>query len=238
VHATLADPVDCVFFASQRADDRYYESSVDAEPRSSRRPDVDRSVYVDMNAAMVKAYLHAGEMLADRSLTEFGVDALDRLLAVAYLPGAGVAHGIGDHAADVRGLLGDQVRASAALVDAYAASDRLPYLMLAEELMRYAVRTMWDDQAGGFRDRTPRAGQEIGLLREPHRPLALNCEAARVLHRLGVLTDQDELRALALATLGAMTSTYRSYGLWGAEYGLAAIELLSTPDPPKPQSLA
>jgi uncharacterized protein YyaL (SSP411 family) len=216
-----------VFFPSQRADEDYYLAASPEERQSRSSPPVDHSVYVDANSVMISAYLHAANVLDDRTLAEFAIDALDRLLSLTYQPGAGVAHACDDRP-PIRGLLGDQVRASAALLDAYAASDRLPYLMLAEELMRFAVRTMRD--GAEFVDREPNRAADRGLLRVPFSPFALNCEAARVLHRLGLLTGQDELRAIGLETLSALSARYRAHDLWGAEYGLAALEIHGPPE--------
>ena len=58
----------------------------------------------------------------------------------------------------------------------------------------------------------PAAPDDIGLLRDPVKPLALNCLAARVLSRLAALTGREELQARALDALASQTGVYRSLG--------------------------
>jgi uncharacterized protein YyaL (SSP411 family) len=101
------------------------------------------------------------------------------------------------------------------------------YLMLAEELARTALRTHWDSRSGGFLDRAPGGPDDIGLLRDPVKPLPLNCLAARVLSRLAVLTGSDELQARALEVLASQTGVYRSLGIGGAPYGLAIMDVVA-----------
>ena len=125
----------------------------------------------------------------------------------------------------VRGLLSDQVHVSAALLAVHDATEREAYLDLAQELMYYGLRTMWDEEAGGFFDRVGTGRSGIGLLREPLKPFATNCEAARVLARLAALTGKSELRDRAIRTLASQTAVYRAHGLMGAIYGLAAKTL-------------
>ena len=86
-----------------------------------------------------------------------------------------------DAAGEVRGLLSDQVHAAWALLHVHDATGDETYLMLAEELARTALRTHWDGHGGGFLDHAPGGADDIGLLRDPVKPLALNCLAARVL---------------------------------------------------------
>ncbi len=100
-----------------------------------------------------------------------------------YVPGQGVAHVPGTPkpgGEGVRGLLGDQVRVSSALIWAHLATGQLPYSMLAAEVMQFAIRTMWDGTASCFRDRAEADA--------PLWPFALNCEAACVLDRLATMT--------------------------------------------------
>ena len=76
----------------------------------------------------------------------------------------------------MRGLLTDQIHVASALIWAHAATGLLPYSMLAAELVQFAIRTMWDESAGGFRDRA--------AADDPVIPFELNCHAACVLDRL------------------------------------------------------
>ena len=74
--------------------------------------------------------------------------------ARGYRPGEGVAHYVEDGRAHVRGLLDDQIAMASAQLDAHEATGNVVYEMMAQELMLYALRTMWDEERGGFFDRS------------------------------------------------------------------------------------
>ena len=212
IRSTLADEAGGGFYNSQAAVSRI----------------VDRSMYVDRNAEMVAAFLRAATVFQDPWLRDFALKSLETAILPGYKPGGGVAHVAGHVADDVRGLLGDQVRVTSALVWAHVVTGQLPYSMLALELMQFAIRTMWDDQAQCFRDRAPADGTQCdpGLLGEPIRPLALNCEAACVLDRLATMTGDQAHRDRALAILGSFAAEYRRHDLFGAPYALAVREVV------------
>src|SRR5207344_999318 len=90
----------------------------------------------------------------------------------AYQPGEGV-----------RGGLINQVRAASALLTAFEITGRLPYSMLAEELMQTAGRTAPDGP-------------------DPD-TIVVHCEAARVLCRLATLHDDAGYRNSAIIAPGA-----------------------------------
>ena len=141
------------------------------------------------------------------------------------MPGEGVAHWFDGHAA-VRGLLTDQVHASRALLMLHDATSNPTWSMLAEELMRTAIRTLWDETSGCFLDRVPGTPDAVGLLGDPVTPLAANCVAAQVLARLARMTGDPSLQDRALDTLRAFTTSYRQEGLFGAPYALAVADVL------------
>ena len=225
VHSTLADPVDGGFLASQRADEHYYALRSLDERRAVTPPPVDHSLYADANASMVIAYVRGAQVLGDNALLEFAIKSLERVVVETYERGGGIAHNA-DETTRVRGLLADQVDVSDALLDIHAVTEREAYLDMAQELMYYSLRTMWDDQAGGFFDRADTGRSGIGLLREPLKPFGTNCRAARVLVRLAALTEKSEFFERASRTLSSQTAVYRAHGLMGAAYGLAARAVL------------
>ena len=222
VHGTFADP-NGGFFASQRADPTYVALSSLEARRGRAVPSIDRTVYTDATAMMASAYMLAGSILKDRSLIEFAATSIDRVVMETYERGRGVGHNAtGTPVA--RGLLTDHVTISAALLDLYDATGQDVYLDMPRELMAYCDHAMWDE-AGGFTDRarTNLAGHDapVGLLREPFRPLGLNCRAAIVLARLAVFADEPQYQDLAVRTLACQTPVYREHGLDGAAYVLA-----------------
>jgi uncharacterized protein YyaL (SSP411 family) len=230
VHDTFSD-ADGGFFASQRADPDYAALTTTEERGRHGEPPVDRSVYVDATATMASAYVLGASVLADSSLLEFAATAVDRVVMETYERGGGVGH-IVNGRPPVRGLLSDQVAASAALLDLYEASGQDVYLDMPQELMAYCQQEMWDE-GGGFRDRARESehSPSIGLLREPHRPFALNCDAAVVLGRLAALTDQTHYREQAVRVLASQTSVYQARGLDGADYVLALEQLQTLAEP-------
>ena len=150
----------------------------------------------------VDACLRAADVSGDRAgaLIAATIDELERIVGESYEPG----EGIGDYA--------DHIRAAAALITAYDVTGRLPYAMLAEELMQAATRM----SAG--------------------RGFAIECEAARVFCRLAALHDDEDYRAAAVIApdanyradasrmLAALSRRARAEG--APIYGLALSELL------------
>jgi hypothetical protein len=133
---------------------------------------VDRTMYVDANAMMVGAFIRAAALFDDIWLRDFALKSLEAVIAPAYKPGDGVAHlSVAHGSHGIRGLLTDQVHVASALVWAHAATGQLPYSMLAAEVLQFAIRTMWDDKAGLFRDRVAPD--------DPLLPFELNCGTTR-----------------------------------------------------------
>ena len=151
----------------------------------------------------VDACLRAADVDGDRAgpLIAAAIDELERIVGEAYEPGAG----IGDYA--------DHIRAAAALITAYDITGRLPYAMLAEELMQAS------------------AGVSAG------RDFAMECEAVRVLCRLAAVHDDDGYRAAAVIAPNANYRADASRMLAALSprartedapiYGLALSELLA-----------
>ena len=114
---------------------------------------------------------------------------------------------------------------AAAHLDAHAATGNVVYEMMAQELAHYAVRTMWDEDKGGFFDRSvPEAAERVGLMRERLKPFAGNCDAARVLKRLAGSKGDHQFGDQARATLTAMAPLVPEQGPLAAHYLLALRE--------------
>jgi hypothetical protein len=155
-------------------------------------------------AASVEACLRAADLDTDAAgaLITAAIDELERIVGQSYGPG----EGIGDYA--------DHVRAAAALLTAYETAGRLPYAMLAEELMQTSKRT-------------PASG----------RSFSIDCEAACVFCRLARLHDDAAYRAAAVLApnadyradasrlLAELAPRARADG--AAMYGVALSEFVS-----------
>ena len=170
---------------------------------------------VDVAMRSIEASLLSVDVAVDRSLAADAIDALERIVSGAYRPGEGVAHSVGAPTF-VRGSLADHVRSASALLTAYMLAERLPYAMLADELMQSVLRT-------------------------PHPAdvsFALECDAARVFCRLAVLHRDEEYRRTAVLsvdtdyaesarrTLVALAPSVHQLGVGAAPFGLALAEWL------------
>lgn len=157
---------------------------------------------LEESTAAIGACLHAAGVSTFQSIAADAIDALEHAVGRVYRPGDGVGGGA------------DQVRAASALLTAYSVCGRLPYSMLAEELIQSTRR-------GAVTD------------------FAASCEAARVLCRLAALHDDPDYRAAAVLAPGAnyrrdaegllarQTAEALRRGAAGAIYGVAVLELES-----------
>ena len=163
---------------------------------------------VDEGSAAVEACLVASRLLDPQEVVPPAIDQLEHVVGGAYQPGAGV-----------RGGLANQVRAASALLTAFEITGRLPYSMLAEELMQTARRVDPD-----------RASPTAFLV---------HCDAARVFCRLAALHDDADYRKAAVilsdadyrgdaARILAAQSTrlVDAPAAHAAAYGLALLDLL------------
>jgi len=160
----------------------------------------------------VGACLTAADLVDPHELVPVAIDELERVVGIAYRPGAGLAAVLSTPEAE-RGHFGTHVRASAALLTGYEITGRLPYAMLAEELMQFTLRESSDEQ-----------------------DFVLNCEAARVLIRLAALHGTPAYRAAAVLApdadyasdagrvLQALEPSFREHGMDAAVFGLALTE--------------
>ena len=184
----------------------------------------DKTMYVEKNAMMTGAFIRAAALFDDIWLRDFALKSLEAVAVPSYTPGDGVAHvggASGNHV--VRGLLTDQVHVASALIWAHAATGQLPYSMLAAEVLQFAIRTMWDDAAGAFRDRVSTQDKVV--------PFELNCHAACVLDRLGVLTGDPGYQDRARVILQSLAGEYPEHDLFGAPYAVAVREIVDRRPP-------
>jgi hypothetical protein len=174
---------------------------------------------VDEITRAVEACLVAVNVAEARALAAEAIDALERVVAGAYRPGQGVAHEMAG-AMFIRGGLSDHVRSASALLTAYMLTARLPYAMLADELIQSVVRTPPLEPGG----------RDV--------PFALRCDLARVFCRLAALHHDAEYRRTAVLpldedyavhaarTLTALAPSVRQRDAGAALFGLALAEWL------------
>jgi hypothetical protein len=147
-------------------------------------------------APSIEAGLVASPLVDPRELVPHAIDELERIVGSVYHPGQRV------------GDVADHVCLASALLTAYEATGRLPYSMLAEELMQ---------------------GAEV-------QSFAVGCDAVRVWSRLAALHDDQAYRsaavikadaayrAVAMRTLEQLSTALDDPRLDAARYGLALDE--------------
>lgn len=145
------------------------------------------------------------------------IDDLEGLVRRGYEPGEGFPGA----------RLDDQLYSAAAFLTAFDLTARLPYSMLAEELLQIARRTDWDEGRGTFRG-----------------DFAVNASAAQILCRLEALHRDEGYLASAVV---ARDTTYardaeriltwlaplaRDHADDAAEYGVALLEWFALSEHP------
>jgi len=161
--------------AAVSEDDRVHEAA--GGLAAGLRESWGRERRIAMGAAGIDACLRAEAAGLAGAGLQAAIDELERLVGAAYEPGEGLSGA----AAGGRAQLADHVSAASALLTAYECTGRLPYSMLAEELMQFVARTLGDADEIGFVD-----GETAS------KPFAVNCEAVSVLYRLDALHRSAE----------------------------------------------
>jgi hypothetical protein len=153
-----------------------------------------------------------------RELVPAAIDELEHVIRVVYRPGAGLARTLREPDG-ARGTLSEHVATASALLTAHAITGRLPYSMLAEELMQFAQRTNPEPGASNLERFIARS------------------ETVRVLYRLAKLHEDEGYRRIAVIaarsdyaddakrTLAELACTYVDHGADAAIFGIALGEL-------------
>ena len=143
-------------------------------------------------APSIEAGLVASHLVDPRELVPRAIDELERIVGAVYHPGQRV------------GDVADHVCLASALLTAYEATGRLPYSMLAEELM----------QAHHVHFGPSSSGTEV-------HDFTVGCDAVRVWSRLAALHDDEAYRSSAVIKADA---AYRADALRMLEQLSAALD--------------
>ena len=181
-------------------------------------PYVDTTPYVNWNAMMASAFLHAGAVLDRPECNTLALKVLSRIWNEAWDDARGMGHVIGRP--EPRGMLEDDIHAAAAFLDAYEATGDDDWLTRATAVMQYCRRSHWDEESGGFFD-VARGRGGAAYLATPAKPIqdaptpSGNGVAALVLARLWAFTDDAPWRQLLdrqLRTFGGAAGQLALYG--------------------------
>jgi len=205
-------------------------------------PYVDKTIYVNWNGLAISAYLDAARVLDLPEARVFALKSLDRILREAW-SGDGnlnrvVAYADGHRPEkSVPGVLDDYAAIGLACLDAWEATADIRYFNTSLDLAEAMVARFYDAAAGGFFDTAQGgfSGEAVGVLAARRKPVqdsptpAGNSLAAMLLLRLADLSNRDDLREQARATLKCFAGVAEHFGLYAAAYGLALQRYLSSP---------
>src|SRR5438128_739089 len=202
---------------------RVYDVAVPGRLNAARArrkaPYVDTTPYVNWNAMMAAAFLHAGAVLDRPDCNALALKVLSRIWAEAWDDARGMAHVIGRP--EPHGLLDDNIQTAAAFLDAYEATGEEAWLARAVAVVRHCIRVHWDEADGGFSDLArDRAG--AAYLATPAKPIqdaptpSANGVAALVLARAAAITDDPEWRRLLDRQLATFAGAAAQLSLYGA----------------------
>jgi hypothetical protein len=170
--ATSPEWLEALVEAASLSDDARLQEAIDAAIAAQRR-EWARSPSPELVARSVRASLIAASASNANSLASEAVDELEKLIGARYRPGAGLQPPHGE------ARLVDQVTTAAALLTAFEISARLPYAMLAEELVRFSQRALLPASFDA------------------------SCALARVLCRLASMNENVGYRQAAITTVDA-----------------------------------
>ena len=181
-------------------DGHEYYALGDAERRRLGIPRVDRSVYADLNGALVQALCRLYEATLDESVLQDALAAMAALEATHRTSEGGFAHAV------VRdGLLhlADHVAVARAYVALHDATGDARWLASATAVADLVLSRLQDVDGGGFyaHSEDPAA---VGVFAERRKPLEDNGSAARLLLRLHASTEEPRYREAALRALSAV----------------------------------
>ena len=199
---TLFSNDDGFFFASQDADEPYYQGSWKARD-ASNPPPVDRTLYAGWNALAAHALIAAGDGLGAAQHVTLASSILERLWEETWDHDRGLGRRVGGDAND-SGILADQLYFLRAWMELYESVGVPEYLARAVEVAE-TVRRLFGAPDGGCYDTTaPRSFEAALLPRE--QPVLENGYWAEALLTLGVLTGNDEYTRQAGAALDVFDS--------------------------------
>jgi uncharacterized protein YyaL (SSP411 family) len=223
---TLSDQATGGFYGSQDADEKYY--GLNLENRGKQTPPaVDHTFYTNYNALLVSSYLQASTVLNNSAPANFALKTLDRFIDIWNKAGS-IPHYWDGSENQPRDLLIDMAWLIHALVDAYEHTGGKEYLQYSVHLADHAIKTLADDEIGGFYD-IPVSDTQLGQLAFRDKPIDENSAMSSALLRISWLTRDETYQKIAERTLRLYREEYERYGLMASTYGIALDYLLNGP---------
>ena len=206
---TLYSPGEGLFFASQDADEPFYQMSW--KDRSvAEAPPIDRTFYSGWNALTVQALLHAADVLGNPRWQQVGFSVLERLWDESWSSAQGLKRRVGE-SSDAAPILTDQVDFLRAWLALYQTTGKPDCLARAVEVAD-AVGRLFGSPDGGCYDTTAPQSFEASLLPR-ELPVRDNACWAEALIALAHLTGDASYweRAAAALTIFESVVPGKSY---------------------------
>ena len=194
---TLYSSEEGLFFASQDADEPFYQMSW-KDRSAAQSPPIDRTFYSGWNALTVQALLHAGGVLGNPRCQQAGFFVLEKLWDGSWSSAQGLKRRVGE-SSDAAPILTDQVDFLRAWLTLYQTTGKPDCLARAVEVAD-AVERLFGAPDGGCYDTTPPQSFEASLLRR-ELPVRDNACWAEALIALAHLTGDASYSERAAAAL-------------------------------------
>ena len=195
--STLYSPEEGLFFASQDADEPFYQMSwknrAAAEP-----PPVDRTFYAGWNALAALSLIQADTLRTDGDFLGLGSNVLERLWRDSWTPDGGLSRRVGA-GSEATPVLADQVYFLRAWLALYQSTGRADCLSRAVEVAE-TVERLFGAPDGGCYDTTLPQSFEARLLPREQPVLDNSCWAEALL-ALSYLAEDKGYRDKAAGTL-------------------------------------
>ena len=186
-----------LFFASQDADEPFYQSSW-KDRDATTPPPVDRTFYAGWNALASHALIQAANVLGNSKYLRTGSDILERLWGESWTPAGALRRRVGE-LNDATPILADQVNFLKAWLALFQSTGQPDCLERAVEVAE-TVERLFGASNGGCYDTPPPRSFEAGiLLRE--QPVLENSSWAEALLALSHLTGDEGHSDRAARTL-------------------------------------
>ena len=193
----LLSPDDGLFYASQDADEPFYQMSWKDRDMNTPPP-VDRTFYAGWNALAADALIRAADACGGSARRDLGYEILERLWERCWTSAGGLRRLVGGRG-DTAAIFADQVNFLRAWLTAYQSSGGQDFLERAVEVATTAERLFGAADGGGYDTTSPRAFEAALLPRE--RLVIDNGRWAEALIWLSHLTDDHEYSERAAVAL-------------------------------------
>ena len=209
---TLFSPDEGLFYASQDADEPFYQMSW-KDRDVNTPPPVDCTFYAGWNALVADALIRVADACGGSARRDLGYEILEQLWERCWTSAGGLQRLVGARG-DTASIFADQVNFLRAWLTAYQSSGRPVFLQRAVEVAATAEQ-LFGAADGGCYDTTPPRSFEAALL-PPERSVMDNGRWAEALMWLSHLTDDREYSERAAVALSVFESVVPGKSYLGA----------------------